>query len=166
MLCCSELVLECLAKTASKVLVDSMELNKCFKNGKLKESGILKIYKYGDYFYKFKSGKYVKNYKDGSKSIFLLDDWGTDLEAYHFDSGGNLIKEWVTTKVETTAVDLEEFLNSNKHITYDTAFKDYRYDYKLCKYYLKKKGQYSNGKKVGAWKFFDSSGNLKKEKKY
>jgi antitoxin component YwqK of YwqJK toxin-antitoxin module len=150
----------------SLVLVDSIEIKECFKNGKLKETGLIKYYKHGDFVYEMKVGVYTRYYKDGSKSLYYNDDWGTELLAHHYDSEDNLIMERTTTKIETTAADLDEFLNSTNHITYYTEFKDYVFDYKLCKYYLKKTGQYSNGKKIGVWQYFYPSGDLKKEKQH
>jgi len=148
------------------ILVDSLETKKCFKNGNLKELGLIKYYRHGDFVYEMEVGKHFRYYKDGSRSEYFFDDWGTELYTAHYDSDDNLIMEWITTKLETTAKDLNTFFKSNKHITYNASFKDYRYNYDECKYYLRKEGQYSNGKKDGLWKFYLVSGELQKTKQY
>lgn len=148
------------------ILIDSSEVKEYFKNGNLKKHGLMKYYKHGDFVYEMEIGKHVRSYKDGSRSEYFFDDWGTELYTAHYDSKDNLIMEWTTTRIETTAEDLDTFFNSNKHITYNVSFKDYRYDYDVCKYYLRKEGQYLNGKKYGLWKFYKPSGDLQKSKQY
>ncbi|WP_299128739.1 hypothetical protein [uncultured Winogradskyella sp.] len=148
------------------VLVDSSDIKKCFKNGKPKECGSIKYYEHKDYVYEMKVGTFKRFHRDGSSSFYYFDKWGTDLLTHHYDADDNLVMEWTTTKIETTAATLDEFFDSRDHITYNVSFKDYSYDFKDCKYYLRKEGHYSNGKKSGLWKFYLSTRELQKSKQY
>jgi antitoxin component YwqK of YwqJK toxin-antitoxin module len=148
------------------ILVDSTEIKETFKNGKLKRTGLMKIYRHGDYDYEMNVGKHIRYYKDGSKTITVYDNWGTSLINTYSDSEDNLIGEYRTTKIETTTRDLDTYFKSNKNETYNVYYKDYRYDYDACKYYLRKEGEYSNAKRVGTWKFYEPNGELQKEKQY
>lgn len=148
------------------ILVDSTEIKECFKNGKLKHFGLIKYYEHGDYIYEMNVGKHTRYYKDGARTVSVYDEWGTSLSNRYYDSENNLVSQSITTLVDTTASNLDEFFENSKHITFKTYFEDYVYDYKLCKYYLKKSGQSDNGKKEGVWKYYYPSGELKKEKTY
>ncbi len=147
-------------------LIDSIQIQECYKDGKPKQRGLIKIYKHGDFYYEMNVEKHTRFFKSGSKTVSIYDDWGTNLSNNYYDSGGYLIMEQLTTKIETNASNLDVFLDSNNHMTFNVYFNNYSYDFKLCKYYLRKEGQYSNGKKVGVWKFYLPTGRLKKEKSY
>ncbi|MBU2929993.1 hypothetical protein [Winogradskyella psychrotolerans] len=148
------------------ILIDSIQINECYKDGKPKLCGLTKIYKHGEFYYEMNVGKHTRFYKSGSKTISIYDDWGTNLSNTYYDAKGHLVMEQLTTKIETNASNLDVFLDSKNHMTFDVYFNNYSYDFKLCKYYLRKEGQYSNGKKVGVWKFYLPTGRLKKEKSY
>ncbi|WP_400078577.1 hypothetical protein [Winogradskyella sp. R77965] len=148
------------------ILFDSTMINDNFKNGKIKRCGLIKYYRHGDFYYKLNVGKHIRYYKNGTKTTTVYDDWGTSLTNTYHDSEGNLISQSITTLVETTASNLDEFLTSGKHITFKTYFEDFAYDRKSCEYYLKKTGQSDNGKREGLWKYYYPSGELKKEKNY
>ena len=148
------------------VIVDSTQIRECYKNGKPKLCGLIKYYQHGDYIYELNVGKHTRYYRNGARTVSIYDEWGTNLLNRYYDCNNNLISQSITTLVETTASNLDEFLENSKHITFKTYFEDYAYDNKLCKYYLKKSGYSDNGKKEGVWKVYFSSGKLKKEKVY
>lgn len=147
-------------------LVDSFKINQCYKDGRPKSCGLVKVYQHREFYYEMNVGKHTQFYKNGSKTISIYDDWGTNLSNNYYDSGGHLVSQQLTTKVETNASNLDDFLGSKDHITFNVYFNNYSYDFKLCKYYLRKEGQYSNGKKVGDWRFYLSTGRLQKKKSY
>lgn len=148
------------------VLVDSIEVKECFKNGQLKLYGLIKVYYHNEYYYKMNSGKHVRYYRNGSRTVSVYDSWGTNLSNRYYDSKDNLLTQSITTLVDTNADSLDEFLESSNHITFKTYFEDFAYNYKLCKFYLKKSGHSDNGKKDGVWKYYYPSGELKKERHY
>lgn len=148
------------------ILIDSTEIKECFKNGKPKLFGRVKYYKHGDLYYEMKVGKNIRYHKNGARTISIYDDWGTLLINRYYDSDDNLISQSITTLVDTSASNLDEFFKNSKHITFKTYFEDFAFDKKSRKIYLKETGQSDNGKKEGVWKSYYVSGEIKKEKSY
>ncbi|WP_458626852.1 hypothetical protein [Winogradskyella sp. PC D3.3] len=67
----------------SLILIDSVEINDYYKNGKPKVFGLVKYYKHGEYVYEMKVGKCIWFYKGGSKTVTVYDNWGADLSTYY-----------------------------------------------------------------------------------
>ena len=143
--------------------IDSSRIEKKFGNGKPKYVGTTTYYKYQDKEYSFLTGKHIKYYKNGSRTVGIYDSWGTVLKNKYFDKNGNLISDSETLLLDTTAKDLNEFDDSNKHITFVLETKEYKYDSGLSKWYLYREGQHTNGKKSGTWKYYLPNRELKKQ---
>lgn len=139
----------------------SIETN--FGNGKPKYVGTTTYYRYQDKEFSFLTGKYIKYYKNGSRTEGIYDSWGTILENKYFDKNSNLISESETLLLDTTAKDFDEFDSTYKHITIVLKRKQYKYDSRLSKWYIAKEEEHTNGKKSGAWKYYFPNGNLKKQ---
>ncbi|WP_034058758.1 hypothetical protein [Lacinutrix jangbogonensis] len=154
--------------TNNLVLIDTILINTKFNNGFKKDSGATLVYEYEDYFYEFWSGPYIQYDKKGNIiTDSEFDNFGNYLSYTFFDSNGNIIEDYKIKSVDTHAGNLDEFMANIHRNTVSIGYKKkYSYSYKLCKYYLKKEGNVKNFNKIGNWKFYYETGELKKEKTY
>ncbi|AXT19467.1 hypothetical protein D7030_10630 [Flavobacteriaceae bacterium AU392] len=144
-------------------LIDSSKIETHFKNGQPKYSGTTSYYEYNGKEYSFLTGKHIRYYKNGSRTESVYDSWETVMDNKYFDKNGNLVSDSKTLALNTTANDLQEFENSNRHITFIIKSKDYKYSFELNKWYLYLKNEHTNGKKSGTWKYYYPNGELKKQ---
>ncbi len=146
--------------------IDSILVEHKYKNGKTKELGWQLYYNQNNQVYSFLKGRHYLYFKDGHWNEIDYDDFGNIMLHRGFDSEGNILYESKTKYITTTATNANVFFESDKHLSYSRDIKRYVYSIKLCKYYLKKEGEISNGRKSGTWKTYYPDGTLKKEKVY
>ncbi|WP_040282131.1 hypothetical protein [Psychroserpens damuponensis] len=135
-----------------------------FKNGNQKEKGILNVFQIDNYQYTFPTGVFKEYYKSGE--LFTeanFDAFGNALYWKCYDKDGTLVIDSKTIKIDTNAQNLKQLLDLGKFIEVVTYEKEFRYSYKLCKWYLFSEGQRLNNKKTGNWKKYHDNGALKKE---
>jgi len=142
--------------------IDSTIIDIKFSNGKLKETGIINIYEYGDYQYQIYSGKITKYYRSGViKSIDELDSFGNLLSSQLYDYEGTPYCYMNTLKIDTEAKNLDEFFNSEKHLSILIYSKRYRFSPFSNKWFLLEEGKYINGTKTGEWTKYNRDGTVK-----
>ncbi|TWO30407.1 hypothetical protein E1J38_014820 [Seonamhaeicola sediminis] len=147
------------------VPIDSSKIETSFNNGKPKYIGTTTYYEYMDKEYAFLTGKHIRYYKNGSRTEGVYNSWGTVLTNKYFDKNGTLISDSKTITLDTSAKNLQEFEDSDKHITFVIKSNDYKYSSDLNKWYLYLESEHTNGKKSGTWNYYLPNGELKKEKK-
>lgn len=138
-----------------------------YRNGKIWWTSTIVTYCYNSEKYSTYTGKqtqYYKNYQIASE--IQLDKYGNIISWNSFDRDGNKTSEFVTTEIDSSAKNMMEFFNSDKHISFKRIEKTYKCSYKLQVCYLFKEGQTVNEKKTGLWKTYDEYGKLKREKIY
>jgi len=147
--------------------IDSTLNSKMFNNGKLKEIGTIVTYELGDYDYKFYTGTQHVYYNNGqTKCEFKFDSFANLIYSKSFDRKGNLLEEYITSSIDSSAKNIDEFLNTYEHTTLVIKNKIYDYSHKYSKWYLYKEGVLKNLKKIGTWKFYSANGELTKTKIY
>ena len=144
-------------------LIDSVEIKTSYKNGNPKYVGTTTYYQYNGKEYQYLTGKHIRYYKNGSRTEGLYDRWGAILQNKYFDKEGNLISDSKASVWDTSAKDLKEFEESNKHIIFILESKGYKYSSGLSKWYVYRETEYTNGKKSGIWKYYLPNGELKKK---
>lgn len=145
---------------------DSIKVEHKYKDGKIRDTGWQLYYIQNNREYSLLKGKHYLYFKGGQWNETDYDAFGNIMLHRGFDSEGNILYESKTKYITTTATTANEFFESDKHLTYVRDEKHYFYSTKLCKYYLKKEGEISNGRKSGLWKTYYPDGKLKKEKEY
>lgn len=145
--------------------IDSKPDTIFYGNGKVWWVGTITTFKYKSKNYSTNSGKLTEYYKNGEiASEVLLGKYGYILSSNSYDRKGNKTHESITTEIDTNAKTLNEFFESEKHISFKRYLKYYKYSYKYGICYLYKEGNSVNGKKSGLWKTYTENGELKKEK--
>lgn len=147
--------------------IDSTLNSKMFNNGKLKEIGTIITYELGDYDYEFYTGTQHTYYNNGqTKCEVKYDSFGNLIYSKSFDRKGKLLEENITYSIDSSAKNIDEFLNEIEHTTIVTTNKIYYYSYKYSKWYLHREGMFENITKIGTWKFYSNDGELTKTKIY
>ncbi|WGF92507.1 hypothetical protein [Aequorivita marisscotiae] len=149
-----------------KPATDSIKVEHKYNNGKIRNTGWQTYYIENNQEYSFMTGKHYLYFKGGQWNETDYDAFGNIMLHRGFDSKGNLLYESKTKYISTTALSTYEFLESGKHLIYIRDTKRYLFSNKLCKYYLKKEGEITNGRKSGTWRIYYPDGRLKKEKEY
>ncbi|WP_290699226.1 hypothetical protein [Lacinutrix sp.] len=154
--------------TNNFILVDTITIDTKFSNGLKKDSGTKLVYKYKDYVYEFLSGGYIQYDKKGNIiTNSKFDNFGNYLSYKYYDSKGNLIEDSVFNTIDINTNNLEDFMaNTYKNTVLFGYKKQYTFSNKLCLNYLKKEGKIESFKKIGVWKIYSETGELKKEKIY
>lgn len=138
-----------------------------YRKGKLKIKGNLTYYKYDDYDYYFITGKYIEYYPNGNIMFdALYDDFGMNLEWKVYDGNGNLLEEYKTIKIETSAKNLESFLFKKSKSKITSIMKRYKFSNKICGWYKVLEGKKIDSKRIGKWMRFNPDGSIKKVKNY
>ena len=145
---------------------DSIKVEHRYKNGKIKDTGWQLYYTQNNREYSLLKGKHYLHFKGGQWNETDYDAFGNIMLHRSFDSEGIVIYESETKYISTTASNINDFFESDKHLIFVRNLKQYEYSIKLCKYYLKKEGEITNGRKSGKWKTYYPDGKLKKEKEY
>lgn len=145
---------------------DSIKVQHKYKDGKIKDSGWQIYYTVNKREYSFLTGKHFLYFKGGQWNETDYDAFGNIMLHRGFDSEGNVLYEDKRKYISTTALSAYEFLESDKHLTFVSDIKIYLFSNKICKYYLKKEGEITNGRKSGVWRTYYPDGKLKKEKVY
>ncbi len=153
--------------TNQLIVVDTIQVEKKFKNGTLKEKGTIINYVYGTRSLELYAGELTYYHNNGEIQVKkMLDEYGTTLTAKQYSRKGILLSETEVIKIDTKAKSPKEFLDHEKHLMVRKRYKYYDYSFKMNKWYLKKEGDLFNGVKSGIWKFYTADGKLKKEKNY
>ncbi|MBJ6367511.1 hypothetical protein [Snuella sedimenti] len=101
----------------------------------------------------------IQYYKNGQiANQYSLDNYGNIKSVKRFDRKGNKTLEYVTTEIDTNAKSLNEFLESQDHMSFKTYNTIYKCSNKLGAYYLYKEGQRINDKKNGVWTTYYENG--------
>lgn len=138
-----------------------------YKNGKVCWTSCWTTYEYNSERYSTRIGRMVQYYKSGQiANEYFLDNYGNIKSMKGFNRNGNKTVEYITTEIDTNAISLDEFFESQDHMTFKTYIPTYRCSKKLGTYYLYKEGSRVNGKKKGIWKTYYENGEVKKEKVY
>jgi len=153
--------------TDKLIVIDTIQVEKKFKNGILKEKGTILTYASKTKKLELYVGKLVYYHKNGQIYIERkLDSFGTTLTAKKYNRKGVLLSESEVIKIDTKAESPDEFLAEDKSLIVKKRYKYYDYSFKLNKWFLKKEGDLVNGVKSGVWKFYTAEGKMKKEKEY
>ncbi len=148
-------------------LIDTIKINKKYKNGNQKEIGNYSVYELNDFEYEQLSGKHITYYSNGQiLEETTYDNFGIVLKWKLYDGLGNLQQELKTIKIDTDKESLDELLNDNNSIDIIIEEKKYKFSDKICGWFLIKEGQKINGKKIGKWKKYYPNGEVKKVKEY
>ncbi|MFD0991569.1 hypothetical protein ACFQ1R_15835 [Mariniflexile jejuense] len=138
-----------------------------YKNGNVWWTTCWTTYEYNSEKYSTRTGKMVQYYKSGQiANEYSLDNYGNIKSRKNFDRKGNKTLESVTIEIDSNAKSMDEFFDSQNHMTFKTYTAIYRCSKKLGTYYLYKEGQWINGKKNGVWTTYDDNEEVKKEKEY
>ncbi len=138
-----------------------------YKNGKIWWTSCWTTYEYNSENYSTRTGRIVQYYKSGQiANEYYLDNYGNIKSMMGFDRKGNKTTESVTSEIDSNAKSLNEFFESQDHMTFTTFNPIYRCSKKLGTYYLYKEGQRVNDKKNGVWTTYYENGEIKKEKVY
>jgi len=142
--------------------VDSIIIDTKFRNGNLKETGLIKIYEHGDYDYEFFSGKQTSYYKSGEvKSIEEFDSFGNLINSQLYDYKGFPYCSKEIMKIDTQAKSLDDFFESDKDLLVTMYFKKYRLSLIPGDWFLLEEGKIANGEMVGEWKKYNKDGSIK-----
>lgn len=145
----------------------TVKFEETYRKGKLKIKGNLTYYEYDDYDYYFITGKYIEYYPNGNIMFdALYDDFGMNLEWKVYDGNGNLLEEYKTIKIETSAKDLESFLFKKSKSKITSIMKRYKFSNKICGWYKVLEGKKIDSKRIGKWMRFNPDGSIKKVKNY
>ncbi|WP_281847079.1 hypothetical protein [Olleya namhaensis] len=107
--------------------VDSKADTIHYGNGKAWWISTLTTYEYNTEKYSTYSGKQVQFYKNEQiASETLMDKYGNILSWKGFDRLGNKTIESLTTEIDSDASDLNEFFDSEKHISFKRHVKLYK----------------------------------------
>lgn len=146
--------------------VDTIFVGKKYKKEGQKETGSYYHYQHLDYIYQFSQGNWKYFY---GENVVMWDDNYDDFgnliswKVYHQD--GYVLEEGETLSLDTSAKNLEEFLNiKHKYNQHLTAEKKYKYSKNLKKTYLFSEGKKLNNKKTGRWVKYNIDGTIKTEK--
>jgi len=145
---------------------DSILYESKFNNGKIRESVILKYYKFAGKEYSFPVGKHTFYFKNNDRNETVYDNFGALMSHTAFDSNNRVYYQSNTIYVSTSASSIKEFLESDKHITCVKEIKQYKFLKKSDRYFLYKEGLIKDGRKVGKWTTYFPDGSIKKEKQY
>lgn len=138
-----------------------------YKKGQLKVKGNHTYYKFDGYDYYFITGKYIEYYPNGNIMFdALYDDFGLNLEWQIYDGNGNLLEEYKTIKIDTSAEDLESFLFKKSKSKITSVMKRYKFSNKICGWYKVLEGTKIDRKRIGKWTRFNPDGSIKKVKNY
>ena len=137
-----------------------------YKNGNVWWTTCWTTYEYNSEKHSTRTGQMVQYYKSGQiANEYSLDNYGNIKSMKGFDRKGNKTVESVTTEIDSKAKSMDEFFDSQDHMTFKTYSAIYRCS-KLGTYYLYKEGQWINRKKNGVWTTYFENGEIKKEKVY
>ncbi len=138
-----------------------------YKNGNIWWTMCSTNYIYNSEKYWAKTGKMVQYYKNGQIAHeYCFDNYGNMKTLKVFDRKGNKLEEHVTTEIDSKAKSLNEFFESQDHISDKTYSQFYRCSSKNGIYFLYKEGLRVNGNRNDVWTTYFENGEKKKEKKY
>jgi len=153
--------------TSSIKPIDSVVIHEKFSNGKTKETGLIKTYEYGDYYYDLYSGKLTKYYRSGElKSVEEFDSFGYLLSSQQYDYDGFPYCNNKTLEIDTNAKSLSDFFESEEHLSITIYFKKYRLSLIPGKWFLLEEGKTINGEMIGQWKRYNKDGSIKEVTEY
>ncbi|CAL2103487.1 conserved exported protein of unknown function [Tenacibaculum sp. 190130A14a] len=147
--------------------IDSVSVNKKYRNGDKKEIGNYRVFELNNYEYHLRTGKYF-TYYPGNKILaeITYDNFGIALEWKLYDGLGNLLEEFKTISIDTQINNPEKLLTNFDLIDIVREEKKYRFSDKICGWFLFKEGKKLNGKKIEEWKKYYPNGDIKKVKVY
>ncbi|WP_406684364.1 hypothetical protein N1F78_01135 [Seonamhaeicola sp. MEBiC1930] len=138
-----------------------------YKNGNIRWTMCSTNYKHNSEKFWAKTGKMVQYYKNGQIAHeYFFDNYGNLKRIKIFDRKGNKVEEYLTTEIDSNAKSLNDFFESQDHISDKTYTQFYRCSNKNGIYFLFKEGLRVNGKKKGVWTTYFENGEVKKEKEY
>jgi antitoxin component YwqK of YwqJK toxin-antitoxin module len=124
-------------------------------------------YKHNSEKFWAKTGEMIQYYKNGQIAHeYFLDNYGNMKRMKIFDRKGNKVEEYLTMEIDSNAKSLNDFFESQNHISDKTFCQIYRYSKDTNSYFLYEEGQRVNSKKSGNWVTYYNNGKVKKEKKF
>lgn len=111
---------------------DSIQKDTTFYgNGQIHYQYETSFYSDLDFDLKAFTGESKLYYRNGVLARYdVRDDFGLWLISKYYDRKGNLTQEWLTTELDTSSKNLEEFLSSPKHIDVQRTIKHYKFSKK------------------------------------